>query len=298
VGETSQDDFDGFLDEVRVYDLSVPHSPGIRIFHDQEVLCREFPAEQVARTASFDDLDAGTELAEQYQGVRFARFNDGTPTVMERAADDFHGTRVVTTRRCCEGGGGLEITFTSPVSSFGFFLYDLQFEGSFLELFDEQLALIARLDLGDVQGGRTDFDLEWTFFGFSIADTSFGRLRLAFASNDYLLFDELRYSVAGQSMQAVRFIRGDANADGSINIADAVFILNYLFGSGQEPSCLEAADANDDNYFAKPDISDPLYILNWLFSGGPPLSAPQQCGVDPSPCGLGVGCKKFQPCAK
>ena len=33
--------------------------------------------------------------------------------------------------------------------------------------------------------------------------------------------------------------RGDANADGNIDIADAVFTLTYLLGTGSPPSCMD-----------------------------------------------------------
>ncbi len=76
------------------------------------------------------------------------------------------------------------------------------------------------------------------------------------------------------------FIRGDANADGNINIADAVFILAYLFASGQPPACMDSADANDDGSF---NISDAVTVLNYLFSNDRPLHDPfSKCGIDPT----------------
>jgi len=42
-----------------------------------------------------------------------------------------------------------------------------------------------------------------------------------------------------------RFVRGDANADGEVNLSDSVATLQYLFLGGGAPSCLEAADADD-----------------------------------------------------
>ncbi|MBN1420215.1 MAG: PKD domain-containing protein [Planctomycetes bacterium] len=81
------------------------------------------------------------------------------------------------------------------------------------------------------------------------------------------------------------FRRGDANADSSINIADAVFSLNYQFASGASPTCLKAADANDDGQV---NLADPVFLLNFLFvSGSPPPPAPfGSCGVDPTDDGL------------
>lgn len=64
------------------------------------------------------------------------------------------------------------------------------------------------------------------------------------------------------------FIRGDANGDGTVNIADTTTILSYLFGSAAGISpivCIDAGDANDDNRL---DVADSVYVLSYLFGGG------------------------------
>ncbi len=85
------------------------------------------------------------------------------------------------------------------------------------------------------------------------------------------------------------FIRGDANFDRVVDIADPVYKLNYIFGAGPAPICLDAADANNDTGI---DISDPIWLLNYLFKGGPQPPEPfPQPGVDPSDDGSGsLGC--------
>ena len=84
------------------------------------------------------------------------------------------------------------------------------------------------------------------------------------------------------------FHRGNANADNSADISDAIWVFNYLFLSGTAPSCLDAADTNDDGQV---DISDGVYLLSYLFRGGPVPPAPSPhspCpGPDPTPDGLG-----------
>ena len=65
----------------------------------------------------------------------------------------------------------------------------------------------------------------------------------------------------------VRYITGDANADGDINIADVVYLVNYLFIDGFAPEPLEAGDANCDGVV---NIADVVYLVNYLFGGGPP----------------------------
>ncbi|MGA1203201.1 MAG: dockerin type I repeat-containing protein [Planctomycetota bacterium] len=77
------------------------------------------------------------------------------------------------------------------------------------------------------------------------------------------------------------FLRGDANLDGALNLVDAIFMLDYVFGGGAAPECLDAVDANDDGIL---DLSDPVFLLEYLFGGGNPLPLPFPIlGLDPTP---------------
>ena len=92
----------------------------------------------------------------------------------------------------------------------------------------------------------------------------------------------------------VRFCRGDANADGNVDIADAICNLSYLFGEGPQPTCLDAADANDDGAV---DIADAIALLSHLFAGAGDLPEPfGECGVDPTPEDPELGCESFPLC--
>lgn len=65
---------------------------------------------------------------------------------------------------------------------------------------------------------------------------------------------------------------GDANSDGSTNIVDASFIINWIFFGGADPECPSAANANADTGV---NIVDASYIINWIFFGGPdPICGP------------------------
>jgi len=88
------------------------------------------------------------------------------------------------------------------------------------------------------------------------------------------------------------FRRGDCNADGNLDIGDAIFLLDGLFGGGVAGSCESACDANDDGNV---DIGDAIWKLAFLFSGGAAPPAPfAACGADPTPDGL--GCAAFTVC--
>ncbi|HNS00328.1 MAG TPA: right-handed parallel beta-helix repeat-containing protein [Planctomycetota bacterium] len=84
---------------------------------------------------------------------------------------------------------------------------------------------------------------------------------------------------------ACRFIRGDANGDGRVDLSDVVALLMYMFESGRGPlRCEDAGDANDDGAL---DIADPTRILGRLFAAAPPFSPPYPgCGTDPTPDAL------------
>ena len=64
---------------------------------------------------------------------------------------------------------------------------------------------------------------------------------------------------------ACDYICGDANSDQSVNISDAVWIVNYVFAGGDPPEPLEAGDANCDGSV---NISDAVWIINYIFAGG------------------------------
>ncbi len=97
----------------------------------------------------------------------------------------------------------------------------------------------------------------------------------------------------------VRFHRGDPNVDGELNVADPLFLLNFLFTGGPSPECLESADGDNDGEIV---ISDAVMLLQFLFSGGAPPADP---GPPGAPCGPGpdsldsdefLGCAGYDRC--
>ncbi|MBN1420686.1 MAG: hypothetical protein JXP34_18080 [Planctomycetes bacterium] len=90
----------------------------------------------------------------------------------------------------------------------------------------------------------------------------------------------------------VDFVRGDTNADTSMDIGDAITTLDFLFLSKPIP-CVASANANGDESM---DIGDAIYLLNYLFIDGPPPAEPfPECGPDPIPGSL-FPCESFPPC--
>jgi hypothetical protein len=105
---------------------------------------------------------------------------------------------------------------------------------------------------------------------------------------EVVVFDDghmwIYFNPRGATREA--FLRGDANQDARLDIADAIKTLSYLFGGAPMP-CMDAADANDDEQV---NIADAIRILSFLFGSGarPPLPPPNECG--PDPVGDSLGC--------
>ncbi|KPL03704.1 MAG: hypothetical protein AMJ73_05540 [candidate division Zixibacteria bacterium SM1_73] len=60
---------------------------------------------------------------------------------------------------------------------------------------------------------------------------------------------------------------GDCNGDGIVNIADVVFLIDYLFKYGPPPNPPAAGDINGDCFIG---VSDVVWLINYLYRGGPP----------------------------
>jgi len=66
---------------------------------------------------------------------------------------------------------------------------------------------------------------------------------------------------------APKFLRGDVNNDGTLNITDPINILGFLFlGNPTDLQCEDAADANDSGNI---NITDSIHLLNYLFNPNP-----------------------------
>ncbi|OUU21439.1 MAG: hypothetical protein CBC13_08940 [Planctomycetia bacterium TMED53] len=92
------------------------------------------------------------------------------------------------------------------------------------------------------------------------------------------------------------FVRGDCNRDSSVDIADGIAILAYLFQSqpvgGSSGPCLDACDVDDSAGGGNPGIGigDAVYVFTYQFAGGSPPPAPfPSLGIDPT-TGDGIGC--------
>lgn len=92
-----------------------------------------------------------------------------------------------------------------------------------------------------------------------------------------------------------RFIRGDANMDGQVSLADVFALLRYLHMGEVRLDCLDAADCDDSGSIG---VADPLFLLGAIFIRGswvhglPPTPFPG-AGLDPTPDAL--SCRRGLP---
>jgi hypothetical protein len=154
-----------------------------------------------------------------------------------------------------DGDGRLDITVTSPNYSATVFLNGGA--GKF--------------------GSAVTHTLEFPPVGHRLADLdNDGALDLAAFSSSKVavLLGSARPSTPG------RFLRADANADGQIDLPDALQILFVLF-AGFTTDCPDALDANDDGNVG---IADAVRVLTYVLGSVRSLPAPfPVAGSDPTP---------------
>ena len=81
-----------------------------------------------------------------------------------------------------------------------------------------------------------------------------------------------------ERQDGIVFRRGDCNNDNSINLSDAILHARMLFRGTGSQGCRKACDSNGDGVS---DFSDPIYLIEYLFKSGQPPPAPFNfCGDD------------------
>jgi len=70
----------------------------------------------------------------------------------------------------------------------------------------------------------------------------------------------------GGNITVLAYLTGDPNHDGIIDIADVVYLINYLFADGPEPDPYESGNTTCEG---EVNIADVIFLINYLFVGGP-----------------------------
>jgi hypothetical protein len=160
-----------------------------------------------------------------------------------------------------------------------------------LEFFTGGVTQRVSRDCGGGQGNAISFNPDVFLSGRAVVYESFAS-NLISPNQDMLGQSEGNtYQDVFESRIELRFIRGDVDPNGIIQVTDAVQIFSWLFQGGLRPECVDAADVDDNGIV---DLTHGVRILNFISIGGPPPAPPfPACGFDPTPDCL--SCKRRQP---
>jgi agmatine/peptidylarginine deiminase len=79
------------------------------------------------------------------------------------------------------------------------------------------------------------------------------------------------YYSTEQAVTVTVYVCGDANGDSEVNVADAVYVINYVFKGGPAPAPEISGDSNNDGDV---NIADGVFVINYVFKGGHPPECP------------------------
>jgi hypothetical protein len=65
-------------------------------------------------------------------------------------------------------------------------------------------------------------------------------------------------------------VLGDVNESGAINSSDIIYLVNFVFKGGPEPTC--SPTTGDVNCSGSTNSADIIFLVNYVFKGGPPPS--------------------------
>jgi hypothetical protein len=116
-------------------------------------------------------------------------------------------------------------------------------------------ALVCLYKEGEVfEAGYTNINGEVTLYP---SPTTMGNIDVTVTAHNCLPRQDLMDVTSGN---------GDANNDGEINVADVLFLINYLFAGGPVPDPWVNGDVNCNGGINSDDV---VYLINYLFLGGP-----------------------------
>ena len=130
--------------------------------------------------------------------------------------------------------------------------------------------------VNDLLVGAFDYDLEsvpWTGTGrayvYYLGDKDADGI-LAGCDNCPTTYnpDQMDSNLDGKG-DACTYICGDANDNGSVNVLDLTFLVNFLYKQGPAPNHTQAADVNRTGTV---NILDITYLINFLYKHGPALN--------------------------
>jgi hypothetical protein len=115
---------------------------------------------------------------------------------------------------------------------------------------------------------------DWTEYSFMVSDfvTPSSRVKVRFEASDLNSGSVVEAGVDAFDIKIYECgpALGDVNADGLIDVADVIYIINYVFKGGPDPVCSPIVICSDVNSDGEVSISDVVYLINYLYHTGPP----------------------------
>jgi hypothetical protein len=105
----------------------------------------------------------------------------------------------------------------------------------------------------------------WNMYDLAIHQNTVGIAWVDF--RNYSVYDADVYAKLLDLDKIGFYLRGDVTLDGSIDIGDVIYLINYLFRNGWGIIPEWIGDASSDGNV---DIGDVVFLINYLFKGGPP----------------------------
>ena len=125
--------------------------------------------------------------------------------------------------------------------------------------------LILKLDtMGELVWEKLYYqDLEHAYDSYLIDVDRYGRIVTAGLVSRFNGFD---WHYDFLTLKLYQLLCGDVDGSGEVAIADAVFLVNYIFSGGPHPDPDSQADPDCTRVV---NISDVVYLVNAIFQGGP-----------------------------
>jgi len=120
------------------------------------------------------------------------------------------------------------------------------------------------------------YDFDETLLASGTLDLDDHRMAYVYLSEPARDTDHFRFIFRGETYERwvvssqAPFIPGDTNGDKSINLTDAINLLNYLFGSGFPEGMEDKLYQYDVTGDGAVNLSDAIRILSYLFQGDDP----------------------------
>ncbi len=158
----------------------------------------------------------------------------------------------------------IDLSVATQLFQFGEYTDEVYFEGAIDWIFEVNSAI--------GQPGHLIFE-SWVQPQYSDTDLISIITPINLPENDTSIYSHTRLINEGLSIfnPPPPYICGDANADETINISDAIHLIAYIFQGGPAPDPLEAGDANCDGSV---NVADAVHLINYIFKGGPEPCCP------------------------